>query len=208
MVEGNIFCPLDPVVLLPFITRAVGARLCEAVEHRKKKGSFEGELELAAGEKIIENFPYAELVPQAAEDEGYADLCILRRSIPLLIGIQKGEPFRKPGAGAKEAVDGAAFLKEIDPADGPDDLLLHLSFLSPVADNLEILARSRSFDPEEHITTILNNIILRVKIIMLFTWHYDIGRFSGYCLETRINRWVDRQKWGKSVEDEANIILN
>jgi hypothetical protein len=109
MVEGDIFCPFYPVVLLPFVTRAVGAGLCEAVEHRKKKGSFEGELELAVGKKIIENFPYAELIPQAAEDEGYADLCILRgRCLPVLIGIQKGEPFREPGAGAKEAIDSAA----------------------------------------------------------------------------------------------------
>ena len=159
MVEGDIFCPFYPVVLLPFVTRAVGTGFCQAVEDGEEERPFQGKLELAAGKKIIKNLPYAELVPQAAEDEGYADLCILRRSIPLLIGIQKGEPFSKPGAGAKEAVDGAAFLKEIDPADGPDDLLLHLSFLSPVADNLEILAGSRPFGSEEHITTILNNII-------------------------------------------------
>ena len=98
MVEGDIFCPFYPVVLLPFVTRAVGAGLCEAVEHRKKKGSFEGELELAVGKKIIENFPYAELIPQAAEDEGYADLCILRgRVSPRSHRHPEGRAFQRTG---------------------------------------------------------------------------------------------------------------
>jgi hypothetical protein len=36
------------------------------------------------------------------------------------------------------------------------------------------------------------------------TWHYEKGRFSDYCPKTRINTWVDCQKWGKSVEDELD----
>ena len=209
MVKGDIFCPLDPVVLLPFVTRAVGAGFCQAVEHRKKKRPFEGELELAAGKKIIENFPYAEFIPETAEDERYADLCIFRRRcLPLLIGIQKGEPFGEPGAGAEQAVNGAAFFEEIGSADGPDDLLLHLSFLSPIADNLEILPGSRFLSPEEHITTILNTIILPVKQILAKTWHYEKGCFSDYCPKTRINTWVDCQKWGKTVEDEFRLSAN
>jgi hypothetical protein len=162
--ERNIFYPLDPIVILPFVGRAVGARLCETVGDSGEDGPFEGELELAAEKKIIENPLYAELVPETAEDEGYADLRILRwRCLSFPIGIEKGEPFREPRAGAKEAVNGAAFFEDIDPADGPDDLLLYLSFLSPDADN------------------------------------------SDFCPETRINKWVNWQTWGKSVEDGPQL---
>jgi hypothetical protein len=37
------------------------------------------------------------------------------------------------------------------------------------------------------------------------TWHYEKGCFSDYCPKTRINTWVDWQKWGKSVEDEREV---
>jgi hypothetical protein len=151
MVEIEGLGAWDSIVLAPGLGRPVASRVEEAMKDGEIDSTLDVELEVSIGEQSPKGGLDAGFDPKATKDEIRADAGEAGRlDLPGLVGIEDGETVGETESGAKEGVELAGFLEQIQPSEGGEDALANLGAFASALGDLEVLVRTRRFDPEEH----------------------------------------------------------
>jgi len=141
----------DDVAAFPGQGGAITAGITEAVQDGEEDGAFNGKLETAALEQLVNDRLTAGVAPQALEDEGRPEATGADdRSLAAVVGGQKEDMFGEAGAGGEEGVEVAGLLELVEAAEGDQDPLADAALRAGVLDDLQVAAWSRGFDAEEH----------------------------------------------------------
>jgi hypothetical protein len=142
----------DLVVGHPLLAGAVRARNHDPVQHGGEHSTLDRKLELAAGEKFANDRAAAGLMPQAPEQQGWAD-ALGQQARAIKVGLQRRQQhdlLAEPRAGGEQGGECAAHGQLVGPSDGGDHVLPHRAVLALVLDDLQIAARSGLLEAEEH----------------------------------------------------------
>ena len=103
---------------------AITAGVTEAVQDGDKDGAFDGKLEAAVVEQLVDDRLTAGVTPQAPEDEGRSEATGADdRSLATLVGGQEQDVFGEAGAGGEKGVEVAGLLESVEAAEGDLDPL-------------------------------------------------------------------------------------
>ncbi|MBC7358445.1 MAG: hypothetical protein H5U10_07920, partial [Desulfacinum sp.] len=113
----------------------------EPMKDRGENGPFHIEAEQAMPKQVLEDLPKSKLIPQASEDQSWAD----GPSLGSKLGLgRKNEHrlFREADKGSGQLFKFSRGIELIQSPDGGDDALTNLGTLSPTLDDLNVLIGS------------------------------------------------------------------
>jgi hypothetical protein len=141
----------DDVAAFPGQGGAITAGIAEAVQDTEEDGAFDGELETAVVEELLDDRLTAGVAPEAFEDQGRSQARGADdRGLAVVVGGQKQDVFGEAGAGGEEGVEVARQLQLVKTSEGDENSLADAALGTGVLDDLQVAAWSRGFDAEEH----------------------------------------------------------
>ena len=147
----KIFASLDLVAVFPLIGGPIAAGVEEPVQDGQEDGPLDGELEVAALQKLLDHVLTTGLLPEPLEDQGRPDASDRDGREPALgmLGEQQ-DGSCQAGTRSEQSVELAALLELIEASQSGDDPLPGASAFPAVLDDLEVGAGSGGLGAEEH----------------------------------------------------------
>ena len=139
MVQAQLLDALDRVVVFPLPGGAVAAGSEEAMQYGEEDGPLDGKLEAAVFEQSGQNLADRARLPQALEDQGWADSgASSGDGLAASMSAQDRKLFGEPSERLDESVECAGSQKFIETSEAEQDTLLDLAVDAHVIDDQEI----------------------------------------------------------------------
>ena len=187
------------------------------MQHGEEDGPVDSKREAPFGQELLEHCGAARLLPEPLEDERGAQAQGAHGGkLAALVRRHDQEFVGEAGAGAEQAVDGAALLQVVEAAEGSEDSLPRSAVVPVVGDELEVGAWAGLFGTEEpgglrcRATMSVAGVFVESMVKCGYSPEYvalcfSPGRWgvekpSGFHVAPGLN-------WGRSVEDESEADL-
>jgi hypothetical protein len=151
MVKLQILTSFNLIILLPFVSGAITARVEEAMKNGQEDRPLDGKPIVPTFQELSDHVLTAGLLPESLKDKPRTDVTAgIRREFPLGMLSQDQDRLGQAGAGHEQSVELPAALEFIEPTQSSDDPLPGSATLPTVLHDLEVGPRPRALGTEEH----------------------------------------------------------